>query len=194
LDAVASTNSVPGGGSVAALAGALSASLGEMVAGFSLAKKELGEHQARLRGLTEKFKSTHLLLQSGIQSDSDSYAEVESALKMPKASEVEKKTRQECMQAALQTAALVPMEVAERAAELLRFFMELEPISNPNLKSDLETGMWMAHAAIRSALANVAINLKSIKDEVFCGDLKRRLAAVEAVAADFRLNHHQKSF
>ena len=84
LDAVSQTGAVPGGGSVAALAGALAASLGEMVVGFSLSKKELAEYQPQLRDLLEKFKTAHLELQSAIQKDSDSYAGVESALKMPK--------------------------------------------------------------------------------------------------------------
>jgi glutamate formiminotransferase / formiminotetrahydrofolate cyclodeaminase len=179
LGAVAQTDSVPGGGSVAALAGALGASLGEMVTGVSLSKKELGEFQSQLEELLQKFKTAHLSLLSAIQKDSDSYAGVESALKMPKASDEEKMCRQEQMQRALQAAALAPMEVAEIAAGLLQDFQQLKPVSNPNLKSDLQTGVWMAHAAIRGALANVAINLKSIKDEAFADELKRRVQAVE---------------
>lgn len=181
LDAVAQTNAVPGGGSVAALAGALAASLGQMVTGFSLSKKELGEFQIHLQELMEKFKTAHQSSQSAIQKDSDSYAGVESALKMAKASDEEKKRRQEQMQRALQAAALVPIEVAEIAATLLKSFQELEPVSNPNLKSDLQTGFWMAHAAIRGAMANVAINLKSIKDESFADKLKKRVQAVDKV-------------
>jgi methenyltetrahydrofolate cyclohydrolase len=118
-----------------------------------------------------------------IQQDSDSYAGVESALKMPKASEEEKKLRQEKMQQALQAAALVPIQVAEESAGLLQFFRQLEPISNPSLGSDLETGIAMAHAAIGGALANVAINLKSIQDVAFSSELKRRVDAVQKLAA-----------
>jgi glutamate formiminotransferase/formiminotetrahydrofolate cyclodeaminase len=183
MGAVAGTGPVPGGGSVAALAGALSAALGEMVSGFSLSKKELKEYRGRLQQLAERFKDVHLFLRVAIQKDSDSYAGVESAMKMPKTSDQEKLLRQECMQQALKTAALVPMEVAEKAAGLLHCFLELEPISNPNLKSDFQTGFWMAHAAIRGALANVAINLQSIRDEAFCGQLRERVRAIEEIAA-----------
>jgi glutamate formiminotransferase/formiminotetrahydrofolate cyclodeaminase len=187
LGAVAETNSVPGGGSVAALAGALAASLGEMVVGFSISRKEPGVSQTQLQELLEKFRTAHLSLQEAIQKDSDSYAGVESALKMPKASDEEKKRRQETMQRVLQVATLVPLGVAEKAAGLLQSFRELEPVSNPNLKSDLQTGFWMAHGAIRGALANVAINLKSIKDEAFSDELKRRVQAVEEVDASVKL-------
>jgi formiminotetrahydrofolate cyclodeaminase len=86
------------------------------------------------------------------------------------------------MQRALQAAALAPIEVAERSAVLLQLFRQLSPISNPNLKSDLETGIAMAQAAIRGALANVAINLTSIKDEAFSDALKRRVREVEKIS------------
>lgn len=184
LGAVAQTNSVPGGGSVAALAGALAASLGEMVAGFSLSKKDLEEFHPQLRNQQEQFKAAHQALQSAIQRDSEAYAGVEAALKMPKASDEEKKLRLAKMQGALQAAALVPLEVAERAAELLKSFRHMEPISNPNLRSDLKTGFWMARAAIGGALENVAINLKSIKDEAFSAELKKRVQAVEGVLTE----------
>jgi glutamate formiminotransferase / formiminotetrahydrofolate cyclodeaminase len=184
LNAVAQTNSVPGGGSVAALAGALAASLGEMVAGFSLSKKDLEEFHPQLRDQRGKFKAAHQALQSAIQQDSAAYVGVETALKMPKASDEEKKLRQAKMQEALQNAALVPMDVSERAAELLQLFRHLEPISNPNLKSDLKTGFWMAQAALGGALENVAINLKSIKDENFSAELEKRVQEVKRVLAD----------
>ena len=121
-------------------------------------------------------------LQAAIQKDSDSYAGVESALKMPKSSDEEKQRRQDQMQRALQSAALAPIDVAEKSAALLQLFRQLTPISNPNLKSDLETGIAMSHAAIRAALANVAINLTSIKDESFSNNLKSRVEEVEKLA------------
>ena len=186
LDAVSQTKAVPGGGSVAALAGALAASLGEMVAGFSLSRKELAEHHARLQELMAKFKAAHVSLQIAIQKDSDSFAGVEAALKMPKATEEEKQRRQELMQRALRVASLVPIDVAEISAALLQYFRQMDPISNPNLKSDLQTGVHMAHAAIRGALANVAVNLASIKDEAFRTELRSRIEAVEKITAQQR--------
>ncbi len=161
------------------MAGALAASLGEMVTGFSISRKELGEFRAQFEELMGKFRAAHVFLQAAIQKDSDSYAGVEAVFKMPRTSDEEKNLRQERMQTALQTASLVPIEVAEKAAGLLRSFRQLEPICNPNLKSDLQTGVYMAQAAIRGALANVAVNLQSIKDEAFSNELQKRVEAVE---------------
>jgi glutamate formiminotransferase/formiminotetrahydrofolate cyclodeaminase len=70
--------------------------------------------------------------------------------------------------------------VANGVLQLLR---QLEPISNPNLRSDLETGAAMAQAAIRGALANVSINLKSIRDEAFSHEMRQRVTAVEKNSA-----------
>jgi glutamate formiminotransferase/formiminotetrahydrofolate cyclodeaminase len=184
LEAVAGTDSVPGGGSVAALAGALAATLGKMVVSFSLAKKGLEEYQPQLNEQLEKLTIAHRDLQSAIQKDSEAYLGVEAALKMPKASEEEKKLRQRQMQRTLQTAALIPMEVAEKSADLMRNFQALESISNPNLKSDLKTGFWMAHAATRGALENVAINLKSIKDQTLITQLQKRVHEVKNILED----------
>jgi glutamate formiminotransferase len=180
---VAQTRPAPGGGSVAALAGALAASLGEMVTGFSLSKKELEQFRAPLQALMGKFRTAHLFLQAAVQTDNDAYAAVEAAMKLPKASEEEKRRRQESMQLAMKAAALVPMEAAEAAAELLKLFQQLDPISNQNLKSDLQTGIAMAHAAVRGALANVSINLKSIKDASLAADLRLRMQSVEALVS-----------
>jgi glutamate formiminotransferase / formiminotetrahydrofolate cyclodeaminase len=183
MDAVAQITPVPGGGSVSALAGALAAALGEMVTGFSFSKKELEESQMKLQALQGKFKTAHHSLRAAIQKDSDSYAAFGSALKMPKATAEEKKRRQEQMQRALKAATLAPIEVAEQAAALLQSLKQLESICNPNLISDLQTGVAMAHAAIRGALANVAINLKSIKDEAFSAELMQRVVSVEGIVA-----------
>ncbi len=184
LEAVAKTDSVPGGGSVSALAGALAANLGKMVVGFSLTKKGLEEFQPRLDEIMELFSSAHRNLQAAIQKDSEAYAGVEAALKMPKITEEEKKKRQEEMQRALHQAAAVPMEVAEKSAQLMQSFHALESISNPNLKSDLKAGFWMAHAAVRGALENVAINLKSIKDQAMVVELQKRVLQVEKIMGD----------
>lgn len=187
LDAVAQKSSVPGGGSAAALAGALAAALGEMAAGFSVAKAASDADRARLEALAKEFGAARISLQSAMQQDSDSYAAVEAALKMPKGTEEEKNARKRRMQQALQAAALTPMGVAETAASVLQALGRLEPMSNPNLRSDLQTGVATAHAAIRGALANVAINLQSIGDEAFREALRQRAAAVAALDPGFQI-------
>ena len=181
LKAVASTESVPGGGSVSALAGALAAALGVMVSGFSLKKKELEEHSGLLKELAAKMSSLQAGLQAAVQKDSESYAAVEAAMKLPRTSEEEKKSRQEKLQSALKAAAQVPMEVAQSSLELLQIFRALEPVSHPNLKSDLKTGQSLALAATRGALENVRINLESIEDAEFVAAMTERVGKIEAL-------------
>jgi len=68
--------------------------------------------------------------------------------------------------------------VAERAREVAKIAESLKPITNPNMKSDLTTSLALARAAIEGALANVEINLESMKDEGFVADVKRKVTAL----------------
>jgi formiminotetrahydrofolate cyclodeaminase len=80
--------------------------------------------------------------------------------------------------AALKQATSVPLTVAERAREVARIVGKLGPITNPNMKSDLITAQALARAAIEGALANVEINLESLKDAGFATDARKRVAAL----------------
>jgi formiminotetrahydrofolate cyclodeaminase len=178
--AVANRSSVPGGGSVAALAGALAAALGKMVAGFSIGKKGAEAVQSQLNEQMQLCEKCLSSLQSAIQLDSTAYAGVEAALRLPKGTDTEKAERSAKLQEALKHATQVPLQVAETALALLKTFKALEPISNPNLLSDLNTACWMAFAAVKSALENMHINLKSIKDATFAAEIKDQLQAINS--------------
>ena len=82
------------------------------------------------------------------------------------------------IEAALKEATAVPLGVAEKAHEIGRIAKSLEPITNPNMKSDLITAHALAAAALTGALANVEINLASLKDQAFIAEVKRRTAAL----------------
>lgn len=81
--------------------------------------------------------------------------------------------------AALKQATSVPLGVAERVAEVARIAEKLGPITNPNMKSDLTTAVALAQAALTGALANVEINLDSLKDEVFVAETRKKAAALK---------------
>ena len=87
--------------------------------------------------------------------------------KLAKSSEGSVSKGQGLIADALKQATTVPLGVAERAAEIATIVRALQPITNPNMKSDLTTAIALAKAALEGALANVEINLESIKDEVF---------------------------
>jgi formiminotetrahydrofolate cyclodeaminase len=75
---------------------------------------------------------------------------------------------------ALKQATSVPLSVAERSREVATIAERLKPVTNPNMKSDLVTSLALAKAAIEGALANVEINLESIKDQAFATEIRKR--------------------
>ena len=83
------------------------------------------------------------------------------------------------IEAALKQATMVPLSVAEKAQEVERIAESLEGITNPNMKSDLTTAVALAQAALTGALANVDINLESLKDERFVAETRGRVAALK---------------
>jgi glutamate formiminotransferase / formiminotetrahydrofolate cyclodeaminase len=180
LDAVAAPSATPGGGSVAALAGALAASLGEMVAGLSRNKKSQSAFTEDLSASVEVMRHAARKLATTIDHDSRAYEAVMVALKLPKGSAEERARRDAALESANRHAADVPMETAIAAVEVFEKLVQLEAVAAPSMLSDLRVGRLMAAAAVRGALENVAINLASIHDSSYVSDMKARVAAVEA--------------
>ncbi|HSC78280.1 MAG TPA: glutamate formimidoyltransferase [Candidatus Acidoferrales bacterium] len=184
LAAVAAPTPAPGGGSCAALAGALAASLGEMVARLSAKKKALAQHANALLKLGDDFAARRAQLQSAIDRDAASFDAVMAAMRLPKDSDAEKQARDQAIEAATQRATEVPFEVAEAAAAVLDSLAQLAPVSAPAMASDLRTGQHLATAALQGALENVRINLEAIQDQRFQAKAKARAAQLEARLGD----------
>jgi glutamate formiminotransferase/formiminotetrahydrofolate cyclodeaminase len=167
LDAVAQPTATPGGGSVAALAGALGASLGQMVAGLSRKKKSQAAYMEPLSDALAEFHSASRALAEAIDRDAASFESVMAAYKLPQATAEEQGRRETAIQNALQGAANVPMEVAREAAQIFDQLGKLVSVASPSMLSDVRVGRLMAGAAVQGALENVAINLQSITDSGF---------------------------
>jgi formiminotetrahydrofolate cyclodeaminase len=90
----------------------------------------------------------------------------------------DEKAGEALVEAALKEATAVPLSVAEKAHQIAGIVRSLEPITNPNMKSDLTTALALAGAAVTSALANVEINLTSLKDQAFAAEARRRTAGL----------------
>lgn len=180
LAAVAEPTPTPGGGSCAALAGALAAGLGEMVAKLSAGKKSYAQHAATLDQHARNLAELRTRLQSAIDRDAASFQAVLAANRLPKTSETERKAREEACERANQAATEVPLEVAEAAAAVLEHLSQLGPITSPAMASDLKTGTHLGAAALRGALENVKINLESIQDRTFRDHARRRAAEFDA--------------
>jgi formiminotetrahydrofolate cyclodeaminase len=180
LDAVAQPAATPGGGSVAALAGALGASLGQMVAGLSRKKKSQAAQVDQLSEAVAEFHGASRALAEAIDRDAASFESVMAAYKLPQGNAEEQRRRETAIQQALQGAAQVPLEVARRAAEIFDRLGQLETIASPSMLSDIRVGRLMAAAGVRGALENVAINLESIADAAFAGRMRAESASLLA--------------
>jgi glutamate formiminotransferase/formiminotetrahydrofolate cyclodeaminase len=176
LEAVAAPTPTPGGGSVSAYAGAMAASLGQMVAGISRKKKSQILHVDKLSDALEQLRKTAEELTEAIDQDAASYEAVMSAYKLPQSNTEETAHRESSIQAATKQAAEVPLQVAEKATQLNSRLLQLEAISAASMKSDLQVARLMAVAAAKGALANVEINLDSLKDGAYVEKIKSKVA------------------
>jgi len=179
IEQLAAPAATPGGGSAAAAAGAMGAGLASMVASMSRGKKaylpyerQLSEAIARLAQLREELKSA-------VDADAESYNVVMKAYKSAK----ESADGDVAIGSALKQATSIPLGVAEKVVEVAKIAADLKPITNPNMESDLTTAIALANAALEGALANVEINLDSLKkdspkDEAFVNETRKRAGAL----------------
>ncbi len=176
--AVAAPTATPGGGSVAALAGALAASLGEMVCGLTLKRKSFGAHHGAVEIARARLAELRQRLLAQIDRDAQSYQSVMAAFKLPKGTDAEQAARAQAIGAASKNAASVPLETAELAAEVARLIEPLRPITIPQAASDLTVAAHLADAALAGAVENVRANLPSIRDSVWVGQMENQLRAL----------------
>jgi glutamate formiminotransferase/formiminotetrahydrofolate cyclodeaminase len=158
----------------------MAAGLAHMVAAMSRGKKAYLQHEAPLSEAIARLALIREELKAAIDSDAESYNVVMKAYKAAK----ESADGSRGINVALRQATNVPLGVAERAAEVAQLAARLRPITNPNMSSDLTTAIALAKAALEGALANVEINLGSIKaeapdDAAFVTEMRGRAASLE---------------
>ena len=171
LEQLAAPTATPGGGSAAAAAGAMAAGLAVMVASMSRGKKVYLQYEAELSVAIGKLGSLREELKAAIDADAESYNSVMQAYKLAKT--VSAPEGEAMIEAGLKQATSVPLGVAEKAREVAGITQSLFAITNPNMRSDLTTAMALARAAITGALANVEINLESLKDQAFAAEVRK---------------------
>lgn len=182
LDRTASSDPVPGGGSISALAAASAAGLVEMVANLSSCKKGPETDNAQMKEISLKAAVFRKKLSKCIDQDSQAYRRVISSFKMPKNTVAEAKTRKMAIQDALKHAAEVPLSVASETLEVMSLAEIVLQKGNPNAVTDVLVAVMMARTAILGALYNVKINLKSIKDASFVARLSVQVQKMETIA------------
>ena len=175
IDEVSRDSAAPGGGSVAALSGALGAALGTMVANLSISKSGFEKEQNKLSNIAQKGQNIKDKLTQAIDEDTSAFDQVIKAMRMPKDTEDEKETRNIEMQKGYQIATLVPLNTVENCKEALEICHDISKIMDDSMASDVGSGAWMANAGAISAAYNVRINIKSINDSEFCDETNKKL-------------------
>ena len=182
LDKVACSDPVPGGGSIAALNGALASALSTMVARLTVGKRgyevseELKQHA---QTITLRLLDEFIAL---IDKDSEAYNEVFACFKLPKATDEEKAARSAAIQEATKKAALIPLEVARKALDMMTIIADVAHLGNRNAITDACVAMMSARSAVLGALLNVRINLGSLKDREFVLQLQTEADKIEQAA------------
>lgn len=167
LDKLATSSPEPGGGSVAALAGALGAALVSMVASLTVGKEKYADVQDDIKVLLGRSEAVREALQELVQRDTEVYGAVSEAMKLPRDTEEQKEARDRLMQAALVEAAKVPLAIAEQSLAVAELSLTAGEIGNVNAVSDAGVAVLLADAAAQSAALNVKINIGWIADEAF---------------------------
>ncbi len=178
-EATASNAPVPGGGSIAAVCGTLSGALVEMVANLTVGKKKYSEVEGEMLEIAEKANSLRESLVEDIQKDSDAFAVVMEAFKLPKETEEEVEIRSIAIQNAMKLAAETPLEIARKAYSVMFLSEQVVADGNSNAVTDGLVSLMLARTAVLSALLNVKINLDSIKDPEYVLQLSAEAKELE---------------
>ncbi|HLH32015.1 MAG TPA: cyclodeaminase/cyclohydrolase family protein [Terriglobia bacterium] len=160
MNQLAAATPVPGGGSVAALAGAFGASLGQMAIRITKDKKNYAQHAERYNDALDRLAPYSATLLELVDADCEAYGLVLAAYKLPK----ESPERDKAIQDGLIRATEIPSRVANCSAEALRVLEDLRPIIHLNVATDLQVGLQMLRSSVRGAIANMRTNLTAVKD------------------------------
>jgi len=184
LSELASSSPAPGGGSVAALAGALGSALSSMVCNLTIGKEKYNDVQDEVKSALEKSEKLRRKLTTLIDEDTEAFNDVIKAFKMPKTTEKEKTKRAHAIQEGYKTAAKVPLETAKTCEKILDASMIVAEKGNKNSITDAAVSALMARAGAHSAILNVKINLGSIKDKKFIDETILELEEIERNTID----------
>ena len=165
LEKAASRSPAPGGGCVAALAGALGASMASMSASFTIGKKGYESASEEAGDILSASASAVKKLSALAEADIASYEKVSAAYKLPAGTDELKKEKQAEIRESLLEAMRVPFETAGQCLDIMKRLVRLAEIGNKNLISDVGVAAYLLSAAVKSAALNVEINLKALADE-----------------------------
>ncbi len=183
LDELASKAPTPGGGSAAAIMGAMGAALVGMVCNLTVGKKNYEAVEAEMRDMLEQSENLRARLTDMVRADVEAFNRVMGAYGLPKDTDEQKQARGRAIQEALKVATDVPLECAKACAEIVRLSKAAAEKGNRNVVSDAGAAVVAGYAALRCSALNVYVNVGSIKDEAFVAsrleELNRLLAGMD---------------
>jgi formiminotetrahydrofolate cyclodeaminase len=179
LDELASNSPAPGGGSVAALAGALGAALASMVCNLTIGKKKYADVQEGMKAVLVQTEALRTELTHLIDSDTEAFNAVMSAFAMPKGTEQELSARAAAIQQATKKATMVPLTVMQVCAKALAHAKTVAQTGNKNSASDAGVAALMLAAGCAGAALNVRINLGGISDPDFVQHVTKQYTELE---------------
>jgi glutamate formiminotransferase/formiminotetrahydrofolate cyclodeaminase len=182
LDALASGDQTPGGGSAAAYSAAMAAGLVAMVARVTIGKKKYKDVEEKMKAVVEKADRLRKELEAAVAEDSAAFEGVMAAFGLPKASDEEKAARRKAIQQATLKAAQVPLEVADKALQVLELVQVAAEKGNANAITDAGTAAELAQTAITGAGLNVRINLSGLDDRDEAANLTASLDGIKIEA------------
>lgn len=179
LDGFAAPTPTPGGGSAAALAGAVGAALLAMVAALPRSRAAAEADRARLADAGARCETLKNALTTFVDADSGAYDLVSAAYRRPKTSDAERSARSAAIQSALRQAIAVPLDVMRACAEGVAQATVVAELGSASAASDVEVGVELLLAALRGARLNVAINLENVKDAPYVARVREEAERVE---------------
>ncbi|MDB6084604.1 MAG: methenyltetrahydrofolate cyclohydrolase [Gammaproteobacteria bacterium] len=183
LERLASGDPTPGGGSAAAVMGAMGAALASMVCNVSIGKKGLEAGEPELRAVRTEAEALRGRLTSMIAEDIAAFDGLMGAYKLPKATDADKARRTEAIQAGLRQATEVPLECARVCAAVIALSRRAAEQGYRGVVSDAGVAVLAAYAALRSAALNVYINAPALQDRPFAERAATEIDALVAAGA-----------
>jgi formiminotetrahydrofolate cyclodeaminase len=184
LNAFASNDPVPGGGSASALAGAVGTSLLVMVAGMPKTKSGTSDEATELSAAAARLRPLREQLTMLVDKDSDAYNAVVSAFKLPKGTDEEKTARKAAIQAGTRLATEVPLDTMRACRDAVRHAMIVARNGNRNAASDVGVALELLVAGAKGAALNVDINLASLNDEAYVERIRWERQDLERTAVE----------
>lgn len=175
LDELASGAPTPGGGSVAALTGAMAAGLISMVCALTIGKKQFADFEDEARAIQKRAEELRREFQNLAQDDIEVFSRLAAAYKLPRTTDADAASRRAAIQMVTRHATEVPLRVARAATMLLPFCTTLANRCGRLVVSDVGVAAALVRATVQSALLNVEINLTSLEDQIYVREVRAQM-------------------